>query len=437
MILTIIIASGIWTLYRSNGITGEAGVDLVWRWSETAEEKFLEQSGSNYMTVSEPVSTYVEWPGFRGINRDSKIEGIRIGTDWESTPPVELWRKSIGPACSSFSVWGNLIFTQEQHGEDEIVSCYNLQTGEPVWQHSDEARFWDSHAGAGPRGTPTISKGLIYSLGATGILNVLNAVDGDQVWSNNVAEDTKTELPGWGFASSPLVINDFVIVAVAGTIAAYNIQSGKLLWHFAHEGDCYTSPHLINIDGIEQVLMMTSWGATAYLPETGEILWQHELNGAKVIQPAVIANRELLVDQGEKKGLCKIKIRKQENNWEVEELWKTNRMKPDFNDLIVYKGHAYGFDGPMLTCISLEDGSKNWRGGRFSGEILLFEDHDLLLVLTEKGDVVLVEAKPDKYTELAQIHAVDGKTWNHPALAKNILLIRNSEEMVALKLPSD
>ncbi|MBN2773976.1 MAG: PQQ-binding-like beta-propeller repeat protein, partial [Prolixibacteraceae bacterium] len=205
MILTIIIASGIWTLYRSNGITGEAGVDLVWRWSETAEEKFLEQSGSNYMTVSEPVSTYVEWPGFRGINRDSKIEGIRIGTDWESTPPVELWRKSIGPACSSFSVWGNLIFTQEQHGEDEIVSCYNLQTGEPVWQHSDEARFWDSHAGAGPRGTPTISKGLIYSLGATGILNVLNAVDGDQVWSNNVAEDTKTELPGWGFASSPLV----------------------------------------------------------------------------------------------------------------------------------------------------------------------------------------------------------------------------------------
>src|SRR6185503_11541432 len=198
--------------------------------------------------------TQPEWPGFRGPRRDGIVRGARIKTDWSGSPPAQVWRRQVGPGWSSFAVAGDLMYTQEQRGEDEVVACYKASTGEPVWIHRDATRFWESNAGAGPRATPTLSNGRLYTFGATGIVNALDAGDGTVVWSRNAATDAKKKVPNWGFAGSPLVVGDVVVVAAGGALVGYDRATGDPRWLGPSGGWGYSSPHLLTIDGVEQVV---------------------------------------------------------------------------------------------------------------------------------------------------------------------------------------
>jgi hypothetical protein len=438
MLGAIILGTGVWALLRSDGISGHSVAHFKWRWTETSEELLLSSSGivpTNSALPEIDLEKEAEWPGFRGPDRDSRVQGTSISTDWEASPPDELWRSSVGPGCASFAVHGNLLFTQEQRGEDEIVSCYKLDTGEPVWMHRDKARFWDSHAGAGPRSTPTISDGKVYTCGATGIVNVLNESDGILIWSRNAADDTQVELPGWGFTSSPLVMDDMVVVAMAGILVAYDIHTGKPLWTGKNGGSGYSSPHYCNIGGTDQILLMCKTGVISVLPEDGSLLWEYVWPvGDRILQPVFIDGENLLLSSGMSKGLRHLKITPIAEGWNIEELWSSSWLKSTFNDLVVHKDHAYGFSGPFLECVDMGQGERTWKGGRYGGQLVLLSDQDLLLILTEKGEIALVEANPASFTELARIPVIEGKTWNHPVLVGDLLLVRNSQEMVALRL---
>ena len=438
MAAAIVLTCGAGILVRSEGMDGETGLDIAWRWSETNEERFLAQSSDEQMlggNDSDMMTKEAEWPGFRGTHRNSIIQGILIETDWAASPPVEVWRRPVGPACSSFAVQGNFIFTQEQMADEEAVACYELESGKLVWKYLYQARFWDSHAGAGPRSTPTLHDGHVYTLGATGILNVLDAADGKVLWSVNAAEDTQVEALEWGFASSPLVVDERVIVAISGNLAAYNIHTGKAIWFGPEGGESYSSPQLFTIEGVEQVLMMSEKGATSFRASDGKILWEYPLVGVRIVQPALCANGDLLIDVGAAKGLQRISVTRKSEAWTIQEHWKTNRLKPNFNDFVIHKGFAYGFEGPALACLDLEDGQRKWKAGRYGGQILLLANQDLLIVLTEEGELALVEALPGKHKKLAMIPAIEGKTWNHPVLTGDLLLVRNTQEMAAFRLP--
>ena len=438
MVATIIIACGVWILLRIDGITGDFNIDLAWRWAETSEERLLKQDDSEPMDlISAPlvIDKIAEWPGFRGPNRDGIIKGIRIETDWSTTPPKELWRKPIGPGCSSFAVSSDLLYTQEQRGDDEIVACYNMNTGELLWRHNDKARFWDSHAGAGPRSTPTLSDRRVYTLGATGILNVLDASNGSLIWSRNAVSDADVKHSGWGYTSSPLVVDEIVVVAIVGKLVAYDIDTGDPRWFGPDGGDSYSSPHLMTIDGIKQILLMSESGATSIAPAEGILLWEYPWSGgSRIVQPAMTANGDLLISSGEGTGMRCINVMHESSGWTIEELWTSVQLKPNFNDFVVHKGYAYGYNGPSLVCIDVKDGKRMWKGGRYGGQLILLADQDLLLVLSERGELALVNANSDKFMELARLDAIEGKTWNHPVLVGDILLARNSEEMVAYQL---
>jgi outer membrane protein assembly factor BamB len=382
-----------------------------------------------------------EWPGFRGPTRDGVVTGVRIATDWAESPPVEMWRRPIGPGWSSFAVHGDRLYTQEQRGDDEIVACYDATTGEPVWQHRDAARFWESNAGAGPRATPTLQDGRVYTLGATGIVNALDAGNGAVVWSRNAASDTGAKLPGWGFAGSPLVVDDLVVVATAGALAAYDLATGEPRWLGPAGGWGYSSPHRATIDGVAQIVLMNGKGAIGVAPIDGALLWEHAWPGDAIVQPGLTADGDVLLgtatgmgsDAGI--GMRRIAVAHGPGGWTTEERWTSKGLKPYFNDFVVHDGHAFGFDGGILAAIDLADGERTWKGGRYGhGQLVLLSEQDLLLVLSEQGELALVAATPDRFTELARFPAIEGKTWNHPVLLGELLLVRNGEEMAAFRL---
>ena len=496
MAAAILMACGFFALLRTDGITSNntLGSDFRWRWTPTAEALLLAQSANEaepvvpppsevearkavpalVVPVAEPTTSAaappagkaavtgpavtgpamsegsvsprrdasrVEWPGFRGPDRDSVIHGARINTDWSASPPTQLWRRAVGPGWSSFAVSGDYIFTQEQRGDDEIVACYRLSTGEPVWRHRDPARFWESNGGAGPRATPTIHDGRIYSHGATGVVNALDAMTGKVVWSHNTSTDTGRKVSDWGFSSSPLIINDVVIVAAAGTMAGYDVTTGRLRWTGPKYGGSYSSPHRVTIDGVVQALLLGGPGAISVDPATGATLWVHEWIPGPIVQPALLPDGDIIINglaATGGQGTRRIHVTRTAGGWSVEERWTSIGLKPYFNDFVVHKGHAYGFDGNILSSISMEDGKRNWKGGRFgNGQLLLLADQDLLLVLSEDGELALVSATTDKFTEVARFPALNAKTWNHPVLVGDLLLVRNGEEMVAFKLSLD
>ena len=468
MVAAILVACGVFTLLRTDGVTGDADSEFKWRWTPTAEQRLLAKGEEPVTVVAAPEKPLpapagdkptvetpaaaaakapdqpmpapaVTWPGFRGPARDGIVRGVRrLETDWSKSPPVQMWRRPIGPGWSSFAVRGDLVYTQEQRGDDEVVSSYRLSTGLPVWRHKDPVRFWESNGGAGPRGTPTVVDDRVYAFGATGILNALRADTGAVVWSRNAAADTKAEIPEWGFASSPLVVNDVVVVAVAGQLAAYDVASGEPRWFGPEGGAGYSSPHLATLDGVPQILLLRGSRTISVAPADGTLLWEHVWEkGSGILQPG-LANGDVLLTVGDAMGgvgMRRIAVAKS-SGWTVEERWTSRGLKPYFNDFVIHNGHAFGFDGSILACIDLQDGTRKWKGGRYGhGQLVLLPDQDLLLILSEEGELALVKAAADQFTELARFQALEGKTWNHPVLAGGVLLVRNGEEMAAFKLP--
>jgi outer membrane protein assembly factor BamB len=265
------------------------------------------------------------------------------------------------------------------------------------------------------------------------------AVSGAVVWSRNAPTDVKAKTPIWGFSSSPLVVGDVVVVAAGGKLAAYDLATGAPRWTGGGGGLSYSSPHLVTIDGVEQVVFMSGPGTSGFAPATGQVLWEYAWSGGAIVQPALTADGDILVNTVSMNGglgLRRISIAHESKGWTASERWTSNGLKPYFNDFVVHKGHAYGFDGNILSSINLDDGVRKWKGGRYgNGQLLLLADQDLLLVLSEEGDLALVNATPDEFTEVARFpEALEGKTWNHPVVVRDVLLVRNDHEMAAFRL---
>lgn len=447
-------------LLRNEGMTGDYVMDAYWRWKPSAEATMLAKRGAEPQNEKGPGAngltnqlnvaatnalanslTNPEWPGFRGGDRTSHSRGSQISTNWSSHPPRQLWKIAVGPAWSSFAVVGKALFTQEQRGPMEAVVCYNADNGAEIWVRQIETRFDDPLGGPGPRATPTIADGALFTTGATGTFMRLDPATGAIIWQRDLKSIAgRAAPPMWGFSASPLVTHSLVIVYAGGPgdkgLLAFDVASGALRWSAAAGAESYSSPQLNTIAGEELVLLLSNDGLVCVDPATGQerLNYEWKFNGYRALQPCVLGDT-ILLPSPMAPGTRAIRMTKNNGKLAAEELWTSRQLKPDFTDFVTHQGYAYGIDGGLFTCVDLKTGERRWKGGRYGkGQVLLLENSGLLLVAAEDGRIVLIRADPGEHHEIASFKALEGKTWNHPVLVGNRLYARNAQEAACFEL---
>ncbi|MFO1020062.1 MAG: PQQ-binding-like beta-propeller repeat protein [Planctomycetales bacterium] len=435
-------------LLRWDGLDGRQQTQLSWRWTPTAEERFRENQELAIRKTDGPLPSNGkelkakdgDWTSFRGGNHENIITGMKLA-DWSSAPPKELWKHRVGPGWSSVIAVGDYLFTQEQRGTNEAIVCYQAVDGKEKWSTGTPARLEDALAGTGPRGTPTFDENRIYALGTQGDLTCVDARTGNKQWTRNIIKEEDGAVPQWGSATSPLVVDGFVVAFAGGkkggSLVAYEKTSGKPAWKAAGGTVSYTTPQVMTLGGMRQIVMQDELGLYGVQIADGKLLWKHPCPHAgsfqPMLQPHPVEKDGVIV--GWDAGILRLKIAREGNEWKLSEVWKSNRLKPSFNEFAIHKGHIYGFDDGILCCVDLAKGDRKWKSGRYGfGQLLLLPDVEELLISTEQGDVVRVAAQAAKFKELGKVKAIEGKTWNHPMVAHGKLILRNGEEMACFQI---
>jgi outer membrane protein assembly factor BamB len=435
------------SLVRNEGFDGDYYAEFRWRWSPRHEDTLPEltpQSGGIPETsenADAPMNDLI-WSQYRGPEGNGASDEEIAPMDWTANPPKELWRISIGPGWGSFAYNNQKLFTQEQRGEKEYVTCYSAADGRAIWTHADETRFNEVVSGAGPRSTPSVANGYVFALGGTGLLTCLNELDGTVVWQKNLVTDFGAPIPMWGFSGSPLILDDKLIIFAGGPgkngLLALACATGNTLWGFPSTDMNYTTARPMTVCGQAFLVFCDSKGAHAIDPKDGSAIWtfKPELwKGPAMVDPQQIGPESLIVGLGDGVGTARLEVSKTDERWTVMEAWSSTKLRPSFNDSVVFDSSVYGFNQAIFSCIDATTGERKWQGGRYGfGQAILLKKAGQILVAAENGDLVLLQATSQKLMELSRLPMLNDKTWNHPIIANKRLFLRNGKTAVCLQL---
>lgn len=457
LLLLLLLALDFPLLARVDGMTGDGQVNLAWRTRWLPGPAGAEARPARTAPIpTGPASRIEAWstsprdfPRYLGSRGDATLPEAKIAGDWSKQPPKELWRVPVGEGWSSFAIVGDHCFTQEQAGDLECVVCRELRTGKEVWRHADPVRFDGSLGGPGPRATPTVTATQLFSVGGTGLLNCLEPTTGKSIWSVDLMKDNGCGSNlSHGVCGSPLVHDGTVYVSPPGEggpcLVAYDQATGSRRWRAGKQRASYSSPQLHTLLGVPQILVYHSEGVSAFEPATGRELWSHPwTNSVRVnaSQPVLIQDdgkaATLLVSTGYDQGSTLVRLHREGADWKVAATWSNRLLQTKFTTAVRQEksGKVFGLDNGILCCLDPLTGKRLWKAGRYNhGQILLAGDSHLI-VQTEEGAVVLVEADEQKLLERGRLRALKSKTWNHPALAGRFLLVRNDTEAICYELP--
>lgn len=383
-----------------------------------------------------------DWPQWLGPRRDGSSE--EIVAPWKQAPKI-LWKQPVGEAHSSPVVAGGKVFafTKVAGKNDEQVEAFDAVTGKRLWTQICERGAFKGLYGDGPRGTPAVDNGKVYTFGITGVLTCLNAEDGAKLWDVNTLKQYQAGNLLFGVSGSPLIEGDRVLVNVGGkgaSIVAFDKNSGKEVWKTLDHKASYSSPIAIGQGDQRQLVFLTAKGLVALAPNDGTIVWQfpYEDKISESSTTPVLIGDTLLAS-----SITLGSVGLKHEGAKVTKQWLDPEMTCYFSTPVaVSKDHVYLVTGSLLSqqaslhCVAAASGKKLWtrkeKVGAYHASLLRTADNKLLL-LEEAGNLVLVDPDPKEYRELARAK-VCGKTWAHAALANGRLYVRDDKELVCVEL---
>jgi len=378
-----------------------------------------------------------DWAQWRGPNRDGVSSATGLLKTWPEGGPQVVWRMPIGEGYSGLSIARGRIYTLSGEAPDEFVLCLDANDGSEIWRFRSDTNFTESH-GNGPRSTPTVEGNRVYVQSAKGKLYCLDAESGAKVWHRDLRRHFDSDIPGWGFASSPLIEGDLLLLEVGGkegqSIAAFDKKTGHVLWTSHTDALAYSSPIALTFNGVRQILFLTQNNLVSVAPADGTVYWTYPWEGAiNIATPIFIPDDKIFISAAYGKGAALLQMNAVNDGIGVEEIWKSRVMKNWINSSVLHKGYLYGFDSSIFKCIEADTGEEQWKVRGFArGSLILADGH--LIALGEEGKLALVEATPEAFREKASFQVLEGKCWTQPTLVGGKLYVRNEEEIVCLNV---
>lgn len=387
-----------------------------------------------------------DWPQFRGPERDGVSPETEILNTWPEDGPRQLWRRQIGIGYSGVSVKGDRLYTMytrtEGDAEIEVVAAFAAADGSELW-HTPVGEAITSDWGNGPRSTPTVDGDSVFALGSLGKLVAVAAADGSTRWEVDLTERFGCQRPYHGFSASALVQGTTLVIESGATegmaFAGLDTKTGETLWAVGdgRGGPAYNSALPIHMHGRDQILYQVRAGIVS-LTRDGTLLWSHELpDGEAHAMPVFVSPDKVFVSGVEGVGAHLLQVDAGDDGAAVAitELWSNRNMKNHFSSSMHHEGHIYGFDNAVLKCIVAETGEVKWsKRGLGRGSLILADGH--LIVLADKGRLLLLEATPSGYVEKGRVQALEGRSWTAPTLASGRLYVRNHSEIAAYDISS-
>jgi outer membrane protein assembly factor BamB len=384
-------------------------------------------------TPAPEATSAAEWPQYRGQERDgvSRVSGLARG--WGEAGPARVFKRSLGAGFSGMAVAGGRVFTLAAPAEAEELFCLDVASGATLWSRPLGERF-TNELGDGPRSTPTVVGDTVYAVSSRMRLVAVAVADGTPRWERDLVETFGGKVPRFGFAPSPLVVGDLLVLEAGGGpgkgVAALDRKTGEVRWTALDGGAGSSSALLAKIGGVDQILFHRPTEVVA-LSLDGQVLWRHPSAPDAIVMPLVLPEGRVFVSTATmEKGGVLVEVSKTADGFSTRELWSQFRLRNHFNTAVHLDGVIYGFDNATLRAVDAATGELRW-AARGYGKGSLVAGDGLLFVLGDDGLLALVEASPEAYRELGRVQALGGRSWTSPTLAGHLLVVRDHDEIAA------
>jgi outer membrane protein assembly factor BamB len=398
----------------------------------------LSAAGPAPPVLADPSFTAPGWPQIRGPARDGHSPEVGLLRSWGEGAPRLLWRQPIGEGYSGIAAAGGRLFTLAAYGEEEYALGLDAATGRELWRVALGENFHEEF-GNGPRATPTVDGEVVYAVGSTGRLARLLAASGEKLWEVDLTRAFGMPVPQRGYSPSPLVDGDLLVLEVGGAegraLVALDKKTGATRWVAGEGPTGYSSPIAVTIGGVRQyVFLRRAQPEIVAVSAGGEILWTHPFPSSGISMPLFVPPDRLFFSAAhDEVGLLLRVTEAADGRFAAAEVWRHNRMRNHFNTSVVVGEHLYGFDNATLRALVAATGETKWAYRGFGKGSLVVAD-GLLFVLSDRGELALVEATPEAYRELGRSQALEGKSWTAPTLAGGRLYLRDQDEIACFEV---